>query len=215
MPRFVPSRRVLGMPAWVWVIVPVLLILLGNMLWKIWPPSKLDEPTDRSDVFRESILVVPEGESFRFMPFSEHKGVKPLWAVTVAVHEKNSVSWDSYYGITGLFRRESRWTYELATHRFDVDWKDDKESSFALSAEQVRRLTPLVIAELNGRDPNAKLGTRLEGLLKDGRETKSYVCAQNAVILLGWLSVPLGLIGLCSMFIRPRAGPGQQGASSV
>jgi hypothetical protein len=154
--------------------------------------------------------VAREGDSFRFVPFSEHKGVKPLWAVTVTIYDTGDVRWETYYFLPGFFRRQSRWTYELTALRFDSA-KDDKDGPFILPVEQVHQLRPLVIAELNRRNPAAHHGDQLEVLLTDGLAATSYVCAQNVLILLGWLSLPMALIGLGSMFIGHR--PGESGTS--
>ena len=76
-----------------------------------------------------------------------------------------------------------------------------------MPAEDIRQLRPQVVDELNRRNPAAHSGDRLEGLLTDGLEETSYVCPQNALILLSWLSLPMALVGLGSMFIRPRSAP--------
>jgi hypothetical protein len=200
-----PSRRVLGLPAWFWVVLPIPLLVLGNMLWKVWVPSKLSEPAERREVFRELVLVTRDGDSFRFVQANEPDIGKPLWSVNVVLHDTATVHWQTHYILPGLFHRESRWTYDLDAHRFDANWKGDNENPFIMPAEQVRQLRPLVVAELNRRNPAAKTGDRLESLLTDGREASSYVCPQNAVVVLSWLSLPMALAGLCSMFIRPRA----------
>jgi len=205
MAGWFPSRRILGVPAWLWVMLPIPLLGLGSVLWKVWLPSKLPEPPVRADVFREPLLVARDGDSFRFVPFGEHKGVKPLWAVNVALHDEGSVHWETHYFLPGFFRRDSRWTYELTALRFDDDWKGDQESPYILPVEQVQRLRPPVVAELNRRNPVAQRGSRLEGMLTEGLQETSYICPQNALILLGWLSVPMALVGLSSMFIRPRS----------
>ncbi len=202
-----PSRRVLGLPAWLWVVLPIPLLALGNMLSSFWLPSKLAEPPPRAEVFREPVLVARDGASFRFVPFGQHKEVKPLWAVNVIVQDMGTVRWESHFFVPGLFLKESRWTYELTSHRFDDDWKGDKENPFMLPAEEVRQLRPLVINELNQRQPSAKLGDRLEGMLTTGLEERSYLCPQNAVVVLAWLSLPMAVVGLCLMFVRPRSHP--------
>src|SRR3954451_4592205 len=71
MKRFYTSRRLLGIPAWLWLIVPVPLLALGNVLWKGWPPGQLTEPAERGKFFREPALLARDGESFRFVPFGE------------------------------------------------------------------------------------------------------------------------------------------------
>jgi hypothetical protein len=65
-------------------------------------------------------------------------------------------------------------------------------------------LRPLVVAELNRREPHSKAGDRLEQLLNNGLAASSSVCPQNALIVLSWLSLPMALAGLCSMFVPAR-----------
>jgi len=151
MAELFPSRRVLGLPAWLSVVLPIPLLGLGNSLSSFWRPAKLVEAPSRAEAFREPILVARDGASFRIVPFGQHKDVKPLWAVTVIVRDTGSVRWESRYFVPGLFLKESSWTYGLTSQRFDNDWKGDKENPFMLPAEQLRQLKPLVIKELNKR----------------------------------------------------------------
>jgi hypothetical protein len=204
MAVFSPTRRLLGLPAWLWVVLPVPLLALGSVLGTVWLPSKLSEPPERSEILRNVVLVARQGDSFRFVPMEEQKGVKPLWAVTTIINDNGSVQWTTYRGLPGLFRRRSRWTYELTANRFDHDWKDDKKDPLTLPPEEIRRLRPLVVAELNRREPDSKAGDRLEQLLNNGLEASSSVCPQNALIVLSWLSLPMALAGLCSMFVPAR-----------
>jgi hypothetical protein len=63
----------------------------------------------------------------------------------------------------------------------------------------------LVIEELNRRAPNERRGDRLAELLDHGIERSSFVCVQNAVILLAWLSLAMALPAFVAMFIeQPR-----------
>lgn len=199
-----PTRRILGLPAWLWIVLPIPLLALGSSLWMFWLPSSLDEPPERAEIFRDLVLITRQGEAYRFVPFSEQKGVKPLWAVSVITSARYNLKWDTRHYLPGFFRRQASWTYELTANRFDPDWKDDKLNPLTLPAQQIRRLRPLIVAEMNRRDPAAQRGDRLERLLNSGFEEKSSICPQNAVIALGWLSVPMAFIGLCSMFVRPR-----------
>jgi hypothetical protein len=199
-----PTRRVLGLPAWFWVVLPIPVLALGSSLSMFWLPSSLDEPPERDEIFRDPVLITRQGEADRFVPFSEQKGVKPLWAVSVITSARYNLEWSRRNYVPGLFRRQASWTYELTANRFDPDWKDDKLNPLTLPAEQIRRLRPLIVAEMNRRNPVAQRGDRLEQLLNKGLEEKSSFCPQNAVIVLGWLSLPMAFIGLCSMFVRPR-----------
>ena len=200
MPCCHPTRRILGIPAWFCVALPIALLVLGNLLWKIWPPSKLAEPSTRAEIFREPIFLTRDGTSFRFVPFNDSKNVKPLWAVTVVIQEKSNATWNNPYFLPGLFHRESKWNYELTTTPFGSEWKPNSENPATLPAEEMRRLRPLLVAELNRSGASPPLGDRLESMLKDGLEDKSIFCPQNALILVCWLSIPLAVAGLYSMF---------------
>jgi hypothetical protein len=101
MANWYPARRILGFPAWLWVALPVLLLWLGNLIITkndsrapdsdLLLPSKPEEPSDRREVSREIrfLLVVRDGDSFRFVPFSDRKHGTPLWQVLPAlIHEE-------------------------------------------------------------------------------------------------------------------------------
>jgi hypothetical protein len=211
MAGFFPSRRLLGLPAWLWVLLPVPLLALGYLLPKVWPPTDIAEPPLRAEVFREPILVAREGDSFRFVPYGEHMGVSPLWEINVVRRSSESLHWTRRYYIPGLFRMEGRWTYGMAAYRFDGDRKGDAENPVTLPEDQARQLSPLVVAELNRRHPSARLGGRLEAILTDGVEATSYAYPQNALILLAWFSIPMAVVGLCLMFFRPGMTPVHEG----
>jgi hypothetical protein len=193
-----PSRRVLGMPAWVWAALPISLLGPGALLWRVWLPPDLTEPADRADIFREIILVTRQGDGFRFVPYSESKGTNPLWAVGVTITGIARGHWDAPYFFPGFLQRESHWTYQLQALPFPPSGHNDSP----LTLVEMAQLKPLVVAELNRRADH--LGDRLEVLLANGLLASSYVCPQNAVILLGWLSVPMAVIGFISMIVRPR-----------
>jgi hypothetical protein len=111
------------------------------------------------------------------------------------------------YFTSALIRKEARWSFELETRRIDSG-DGDKENPSELLPEEIRRLRPLIVAELNRRNPPAKLGDRLEKMLDDGLEASSTSFSpQNNLILLSWITEPIALVALCSMFVRPRAVP--------
>jgi hypothetical protein len=56
-----PRRRVLGLPAWLWVVLPIPLLALGSSLWMFWLPSSLDEPPERAEIFRDLVLITRQG----------------------------------------------------------------------------------------------------------------------------------------------------------
>ncbi len=155
-------------------------------------------------IFRDPVLVTREKDTYRFVPFTQSKGVAPIWAMSLTVHAWSQISWSSHGVIPGLFRRSGRWTYELSATRFDPGWKDDKRNPFTLPQTALTPLRPKVIAELNRRDPAKKPGDRLERLLTGGLRRTSYVCPQNALIILSWLTLPLALVALVWMVHSPR-----------
>ena len=211
MAVFSATRRLFGLPAWLWLVLPVPILALAS--WLAFASAtgpfgsvstSLSEPPEKSEVLRRPLLVTRQGDSFRFVPIEEQKGVKPLWVFGAITTENYKVQWQSHGFFPGLIHRRSRWTYELSATRFDPDWRDDKKDLLTLPAEEIRRLRPLVVAELNRRDPAAKRGDRLEHLLDNGLEASSSMCLQNALIVLSWLSVPMALVGVCSMFVPTR-----------
>jgi hypothetical protein len=234
MANWYPSRRILGSPAWLWVLLAVPLFLVANLPGPKgadlddW--SKLEEPSYRGAIALERIVVAREGDSFRFVRPSEENALKedarydrrkvPLWSVNVVLsnHEEN-FSCEASNILPGLFHRESRWTYALKSARVDygwfweqrmngVDWKGDEENPFELPSEQVRRLKPLLVVELNRRHPMTKLGNRLEMMIDDGLEASSTSFGpQNALILLRWLAILMAVVGICSMFVQPSDVP--------
>jgi hypothetical protein len=200
----------------------------------VWP-SQLSEPPDRSAIDNENIIVARAGDSFRFVPVDKRDHAarrvdkrdaatrsvneKPRWHVFVypSNHKEESFSCGASGLMPGLIRTEASWTYALRANRVDrgfwmevrengLDWKGDKENPYELSPEQVQKLTPLLVAELNRRHPGTKLGDRLEKMLDDGLEVSSMSYPpQNALILLRWLALLMAVAGFCSMFVRPRA----------
>jgi hypothetical protein len=217
-------------------MLAVSLFLLANLIGirdfkdpDLWP-SEIAEPPARSAIAKEQIIVAREGVSFRFVPVAERdagrtavrekRNIEPLWAVLVERdnYEQSLICRVSDV-LPGLMHQEARWTYSLRAIRTDygwrmelrnngIDWKGDKESPYELPPEQIRQLRPLVVAELNRRNPTARLGDRLEKMLGDGLEVSSTSFApQNAPIFLRWLALLMSVVGLGSMFVQPRPVP--------
>jgi hypothetical protein len=235
-----PSRRILRFPAWLWVVSAILLFLLVNVLMDAdiyLTSSKLPEPPERNAITSERIIVAHKGALFRFVPaaqydaeeadlrrtFRDNPKIEPRWGVYVEqFNEQEDYSCGASSFVPGLIHRESRWTYDLRATRADygwwmevrkngIHWKGDKENPFELPPEQIRKLRPLVVAELNRRHPGSKLGDRLKTMLDEGLETSSTSYApQNTLIMMRWLALLMAVVGLGSMFIRPRAVPAVQ-----
>jgi hypothetical protein len=195
------------------------------------PPEREAIIREHLVVAREggSFRFVPRSEyedSFPSVPANDPRRMVPQWSVYPEQmrDRKESVSCGASYFIPGLIRREARWTYVLKTNRIDrgfyierrnkwielrnwgLDWKGDKENPYELPPDQVRRLMQLVVEELNRRHPGTKLGDRLEKMLDDGLEGSSTSYApQNTLILMRWLALLMVVVGLGSVFVRPRA----------
>jgi hypothetical protein len=198
---FRPLRRFLLLPACTWLLFPPLLVLVGYLLGR---PGDLPEPKDRDELFRPTVVVAREGDSFRFVAWDDPQVISPLWAVNCTITSHHETTWSLGVGDQagfGFWKRSGKWRYALSANRFDKNWKSAEPG--LLPAEDVVRLRPLVIEELNRRFPNELRGDRLAQLLDYGIERTSFVCGQNAVILLAWLSLPIAVLGFVAMFIEP------------
>ncbi len=215
MVRMVPDARLVGLPAWFWVLLPIPLLSLGLMMPWIWPPGPLSEPLDPSRLFADPVLVTPVDGSYAFVPFDRHRGVKPLWAVNLTTTARQECVWGSLGVVPGLMLRSAAWEYDLSGMRFDRGWQDEVGGSVFLPADVLERLRPRVVEELNRRVPEEKPGDRLERLLTQGQERATYLCPQNAEIVLAWLSLPMALVALVSMFLAPRVGVSKPPSEAV
>lgn len=203
---FSPSRRFLILPAWLWLLFPPLLVLLAYLLGR---PAALAEPGERAEILTPPLVVVRDDDSFRFVPWDSPQGIAPLWALTCTMKSNIEMNWNLGLGNgggLGFWKQSGQWRYELAAHRFDKEWKSGEP--FMLSADDMNRLRPLVIDELNRNPPNERRGDRLARLLDQGIERTSYICVQNAVILLAWMSVAIACLSFVMMFIKPRKRAG-------
>jgi hypothetical protein len=199
---FNPSRHFLGLPAWAWLLLPPPLVLVAYLLGR---PGNLSEPGERAELFQPIILVARDGDSFRFVSWEEQQNVTPLWALTCSITANSATTWSIGWGretAFGYWKRSGRWRYGLEATRFDKARKP--EDPLSLAADDVTRLRPLIIEELNRRSPNEHRGDRLTQLLDHGIERSSYICVQNAAVLLAWLSLPIVLLSIVAMFIEPR-----------
>jgi len=184
------------------------MLALTISLGAFFPPSKISEPPERAEVFAEPVLIAPTENGFRFLTFRESKGIAPLWAIGVEVHETAQTDWRVKDLMPGLIHRSSRWTYSLTSNRFDEGWQRDKSHPFSLPDETLRSLRPAVVAELNRRD-STKKGDRLEALLKEGLQESSYRCPQNIIVVLTWISIAMALASVAVMLLAPpsRSSP--------
>jgi hypothetical protein len=181
--------------AWFWILLPIPLFAVAFILPFAWPPSELAEPPLGYRLFygKDKVLVTKSDEGFRFVPFGNHESVNPLWAVGYGVISEQRTSWRPITFLPGFFKREATWSYKLSA----VKYSNGTEES--LSSTDLEQLRPLVREELNRRDPIGRSGEKFEALLEDGARLTSFVCPQNALTLLAWVSLPLAIFGLIAL----------------
>jgi hypothetical protein len=200
---FNPSRRFLLIRAWVWTVLPPVLFLLAYLLGG---PGSLTEPSEISDLLRPLLIVSRNGDSFRFVSIEDRGKVTPLWAISYKTTALVSTELRFGNGDFGFWKRSGIWKYSLEAHRFDKEWKSGTDP-VSLPPSEIALLRPMVIQELNRYAPSEHRGDRLAQLLDQGSKQTSYVCLQNAVILLTWLSVPMAVISIVAMFLKSGRPP--------
>jgi hypothetical protein len=221
--KFSPARRFLGAPAWAWVFLP---LILSAVIKIIGPPGPLLEPSDIDLMFRDGLLFTRTGDSFRFVPFAQHKLVKPLWWVERTITTQTTLDWglgkDAAGFHLGFYKRTAHWQWSLDTRRFDEEGTKESATEISLSGSEMQELMPVLVAELNHRSVEEHWGDALNKVLHEGREKTSYVCIQNVLILSVWLSLVVALSAVAAMFFgkngaardvrlpdRPVADPGE------
>ena len=201
---FNPARRFMALPAYLWLLFPPLLVAVAFVSGR---PGGISEPGERTAIFQSVVLVTRDGDSLRFVPFGADQQVTPLWAVDCMItsqqEARRSLGWANGSPTLGFWWRSGRWRYSLDAMRFVADWNPEVDP-VQLPQEDLKRLRPMLVEELNRRNPNEHWGDRLTSLLDLGLQRTSYLCIQNAVILLAWLSLPLAVLSMVMMFIRPR-----------
>jgi len=205
---FVPKRPFLKLPAWVWPLVP---ITLGIVIWLMGPPDLLPEPPLGAAAFQAPVLVTKTGKTFRFVPFGSEQNVRPLWFIKVSVGDLGGAvrwqfGWVDRQLILGLYKRERGWLYMLGSAPVEGSFKDGKVTVPHLTESELKIVRALLIEELNGRYPDEHLGSQLEQALAGGVEQVSYMCMQNAIIIILWLSLVLAMAAVWTMFL-PQAAP--------
>ncbi len=194
--------RVLFLPARVWLVLPLLMLLQNLALWTLWPP-RVPEPFDRDELNRELVCVTRDGDSFRIVPYAQSRGVEPLWMVASGWGGWNGATWKwRFMPILGLFRLTGHWEYWLNADRYSG--VGDAANPVSLPRDEMAKVRPVVVAELNRRHPGSRLGDRLEGVLAGPVETDTWVCPQNAAILVSWLSVPMAALALAKIRLARR-----------
>jgi hypothetical protein len=204
--NFAPARRFLGGPAWAWVVLPLILLVVIKI---IGPPGPLPEPSDMSLIIREGLLFTRTGDSFGFVPWGQHELVKPLWAVSMGFTTRSAIEWglgkDASGFHLGLYKRTGQWRWSLDALRFDEEGRRKSPGEPSLSQSELQKLLPLLVAELNRRSGEKHWGDVFAKALGEGRETSSYACIQNVLILSAWLSVLVALSAVGAMFFAKNA----------
>jgi hypothetical protein len=191
-----PSRRFLGAPAWLWLLLPFLLVVSVKLMG---PPGPLSEPSEVIQMWQGGLLVTKTNNSFRFVPFGQREGRKPLWWINRTIEQRTSVEWPigPLAGSVhlGFYKRTTKFHYSLASQPF-VEAGGSPPTLETLSARELEILRPALVTELNSRSGEKHWGDRLGKLLDSDSETTSYICWQNGIILLSWLSVVLAVFAL-------------------
>jgi hypothetical protein len=200
--NFSPTRRFLGTPAWTWLLLPLILLAVIKV---IGPPGPLPEPSDINAMFRDGLLFTRAGDSFRFVPFGQHKLAKPLWSVDPGIATQSTISWGLGQDADGIhfgfYKRTTQWRWSLNTHRFDEESSEKSHEETSLNDTEMLKLRPVLMAELNNRSGGKHWGDVFDKVLHEGRQTSSYLCLQNALILLAWLSLVAALSAVGAMFL--------------
>jgi hypothetical protein len=194
------SRTFLKCPAWFWIGLPPVLLLTVVALG---PPTPRAEPEEVRAIFRDPVLFTPDGAVFHVVPPGGQTSIKPLWVADREVTQHSDVeclTGTSLGTILGFYRQTMVWHYALHASRRDDAWRDHAPGLWTLPPEDLVRVRPLVIAELNHRSGDERWGDRLASILDEGVEETSYMSLQNGVILLGWLSLVPALWGIKVMF---------------
>ena len=195
-----PTRRFLGVPAWLWLVPPLGLGLLAKWLG----PPPLSPLPEAPEIFKHFVpAVTPDGDSYHCVPNEERDSVKPLWNIGKTTAESTTVTWKLGWDHEGLhlgfYKKSTRRSYGLWA------FQSDREPGLQRApAEEVERIRRFVIDEMNRRWPQERLGSRLEAVLQNGTQQTSYWCVQNVVILMTWLTLLVALVAASAMFIRPR-----------
>jgi len=155
-------------------------------------------------MFRDGILFTRTADSFRFVPFGQRELVKPFWWVELMTTTRTTTDWglgkDAAGFHLGFYQRTGHWQWSVDTRLFVVAGKTESATETSLSQSELQRLMPVLIAELNHRSGEKHWGDVLNKALHEGRETSSYVCLQNVLILSAWLSLVVALAAVGAMF---------------
>jgi hypothetical protein len=201
------KRRFLGLPFWLWPLASALLIV-----WAVCVPhpGELAQPKDAANIFRYPIYFTPEGDSYRAVDLADIAKFKPVYGVALLseIHQAvtRTFGWPPQNGTSlGFFHRSASWKYQLSPNRMGAG-----DAPAFLPPEEREKLRPWVEQQLQREhlermqkskdmlDPSLdeNRATLFLDLLNNGRRVESFVCWQNLVVLLAWLSLPLAAIAV-------------------
>jgi hypothetical protein len=178
------------------------------------PPSQMSEPPQRREVFAGAPILTVSGGVEALVPFSQMEKNTPTYAFNCEVRSETHTTRSLSYGLRqaadstfGLFKRSGQWSYRLSANRLDRLGPTSELPTFATS-EQLERWKPMLIAELNKGSETERKGDQLVALLGSPVTAQTWVCWQNAVVLLAWASPALALLLLVgaglSMLVATR-----------
>ena len=204
-PEAPPPGRLLGLRIRAWLLIAVSFALAAVF---VPGPGDLPAPKDAADIFQPVLLVTPTNGSYHVVSLQEARKHSPVFALTTVVLSDQKLTrglgTDRRRGASfGFFHRSATWTYRLGASRFG-DWKGLADGPMEIDPNEVAKLRPLVVEELNQRGLGR--GGLLVDVLDNGRHAETVVCWQNAVVLAAWIAFIL-LVFACTRFLfTTRAG---------
>ncbi len=184
--RFLPPR------VWVWSLIAIALSMAAIY---VPPPGTQREPKDIETMFRGTpVLVTPEDGSYRIVPFEKFREVSPVYAITLATTQTTTAKREFGFPPArfGFFKATTQWTYKLAAVRFNIQ---AASGDMFLSDAEVAKVKPVVVAELDRRSENHRLGQRLNEALESGVVSESpLLCWQNIIVFAAWCAAVMSLL---------------------
>ena len=203
-----PARRFRMIPAWAWPLATATLFAVAVSLP---PPDPPYVPDHAYALFRDPLLVAREGEGYRVVLWQGAEGAEghgPVWSINLQTARRSTSDRIFAFGLDsgpGLFRLREHRAYQLTALRQDKASRLDPPGTCWMSPAEAAALRPLAVAELNLRSGGERVGAKLGGLLDRGEHRESWICYQNGIVVLAWLSFAATLLALASMFIPPRS----------
>jgi len=195
-----PARRFLGRRFWLWPLAALLLTVAAIFLPR---PGDLSEPGESAQILEPRMYFLPEGGTYRFITWDQTPKFKSVYRVMTATIANQMVTrnigWDKDGLSFGFFHRKGNWRPVLSPQPMSEDAGKIEPSLVNgvmtwMEQSEIDKVLPLVVAELDKRE--AGRGARFQEMLRDGVVAGSFICWQNLVVLLAWLSLPLAVLAL-------------------